>query len=266
MAPKTQTGFCALCQREKMLRESHIASKFLWRRSGITGEKKKFALLSPTHPDLDEPHRQDGLKEYLLCHDCEQQFGRYEAYAAQVLFHKYGPILRRPNRHFILTGLEYRQMKLFQMSILWRMGVSSHPYYCRVELGVHQEILRSMLKAEDPGDPWQYGCVATLLDHKGEPIRGLFSQPMKTKKFDHDCYSYTISGMHWVHFPTSLSPKDVVGRIVLQRDGSWLIFRGEITDSPELRVQVEQFRQMHKEGRRREQDGGGQPPTRSEAK
>lgn len=247
MPAKTQTGICALCRLEKPLRESHIASKFLWRKSGVTGEKKKFSLLSPTHPDLNEPHRQDGLKEYLLCHGCEQHFGRYEAYAARVLFHNDGPILHPPDRHFILTGLDYRQLKLFQMSILWRMGVSSLPYYCRVELGAHEEILRSMLEAEDPGDPWQYGCVATLLDHNGEPVRGLFSQPMNLKKFDHDCYSYTISGMHWLHFPTSLSSEDVVSRVFLQQDGSWVTFRGEITDSPELRAQVEQYREINKE-------------------
>jgi hypothetical protein len=195
---------------------------------------------------LNEPHRQDGLKEYLLCHVCEQQFGRYETYAARILFYKQSSILRPPNRHFILTGLDYRQLKLFQMSILWRMGVSSLSYYCRVELGAHEEILRNMLKAEDPGDPWQYGCVFTLLDHNREQIRGLFSQPMKARKFDHECYSYTISGMHWVHFPTSISPDNVASRVVLQRDGSWAVFRGEITDSPELRVQVEHFREMHK--------------------
>lgn len=240
-----------------MLRESHIASKFLWRKSGVTGDKKKFSLLSPTHPHLNDPHRQDGLKEYLLCHDCEQRFGRYETYAAGVLFHKNGPVLCRPNGHFILDGLEYRKLKLFQMSILWRMGVSSLPYYCRVELGTHEEILRSMLEAEDPGDPWQYGCVATLLDHNGEPLRGLFSQPMNVKKFDHDCYSYTISGMHWLHFPTSLSPEDDVSRVVLQRDGSWVTFRGEITAYPELRIQVEQYRQMHKEAQQDAPSNGG---------
>lgn len=230
-----------------MLRDSHIASKFLWRKSGVAGDKKKFSLLSPTHPHLNDPHCQDGLKEYLLCPDCEQQFGRYETYAAGVLFHKNGPVLCRPNGHFILDGLEYRKLKLFQMSILWRMGVSSLPYYCHVELGAHEEILRSMLEAEDPGDPWQYGCVATLLDHNGKPIRGLFSQPMNAKKFGHECYSYALSGMHLVHFPNTVPQDDDLSRIVLQLDGSWVIFRGEITDSPELRVQVEQYREINKE-------------------
>jgi hypothetical protein len=213
----------------------------------VTGENKKFSLLSATHPELNEPHRQDGLKEYLLCDGCEKQFNGYETYAARVLFHKNGPVLNPPSRHFVLTGLDYRKLKLFQMSILWRMGVSSLPYYCRVELGMDGEILRSMLESEEPGDPWRYGCIATLLDHNGKPIRDLFSQPLKMNRFNHECYSYTISGMHWVHFQNTVPPDDDLRRVVLQRDGSWVTFRGEITDSPELRVQLEQYRDMHRE-------------------
>jgi hypothetical protein len=245
MTAKTQTGVCALCRVEKALRESHIASKFLWRKSGVTGEKKKFSLLSPMQPNLNEPHRQDGLKEYLLCHNCEQQFGRYETYASRVLFHNSSPILHPPDQTFILTSIDYCQMKLFQMSILWRMSVSSIPYYSRVELGIDEEILRSMLRVEDPGHPLQYGCIATLLDHSGELIRGLFSQPIKAKKFGQECYSYAISGIHLVHFPITV-PHDDWSRVFLQRDGSWIVFRGEITDSPELRIQLEQYREMKK--------------------
>jgi hypothetical protein len=52
MTAKTNTGVCALCHLEKVLLESHIASKFLWKRSGVTGKNKKFSLLSHTHPEL----------------------------------------------------------------------------------------------------------------------------------------------------------------------------------------------------------------------
>jgi hypothetical protein len=243
----TNIRACALCCKPKELRDSHIVPNFLWKQSGVKAAKKTFALISPTHPKCDEPHRQDGLKEYLLCHDCEQQFNRYETYAAGRLFHKNGPIRRPPDNHFVWEGLEYRRLKLFQMSILWRMGVSSHPYYSGVELGKHEGILRTMLNAEDPGDPWQYGCIANLLNHSGKPIPGIFSQPLKTKKFGQDCFSYTISGMHWTHFLIDLPPVEKVRRVVLQRDGTWVLFRGEITDSPELRIQVNQFRLLNKE-------------------
>lgn len=40
-----RAGTCALCQEEKDLQESHILSKFLWRGSGITGDKRKFSVM-----------------------------------------------------------------------------------------------------------------------------------------------------------------------------------------------------------------------------
>ncbi len=229
----------------EMLCESHIASRFLWKGSGVTGDKKKFSVVSPSHPELDDLHRQDGFKEYLLCFSCEQHIGRYEKYAAQKLFQEKVLIQNRPDRHGVWTGLDYPLFKLFQMSILWRMGISKHPFYCRVELGEHQEVIRRMLKSEDPGEPWQYGCVAILLEHHRKPLLGLFSQPLEDKKFGHPCCSYAISGMKWVHFTATLSPDEKFGNLMLQRDGTWVLFRGEISEH--LKPQLELFRQQHKE-------------------
>lgn len=147
MVITSKAGKCALCHEEKELRDSHISSAFLWRRSGITGDKKRYSIISTTNPDLDEHHLQDGIKEYLLCHECEQRFSRYETYAARVLFHAKGPIKVRPVEHHVWKNLDYTNLKLFQMSILWRMCVSSHPFYSHVNLGKHAEILRKMLLA-----------------------------------------------------------------------------------------------------------------------
>jgi hypothetical protein len=254
MAAKTQAGKCALCLQEKDLRESHISSKFLWKHSGITGEKKSFAVNSPTHPELNEPHRQDGIKEYLLCHDCEQQIGRYETYAARALFHDDGPVKNRPSQHYVWQGLDYTRLKLFQMSILWRMGVSSHPFYAHVNLDKHAEILRTMLLSEDPGEPWQYGSMTALLEYAGEPILGVFSQPLRTKKFGRHVYSYTIAGMHWYQYVTSHQPEQEIQQILLQPSGTWVLFRGELEGIPELKAQVELFRNEH---RGAQQDAGG---------
>lgn len=247
MATKTKNGKCALCLKQRELRDSHIASKFLWKQSGVIGHKKTFSISSLTHPELSERHRQDGIKEFLLCHDCEQQFCRYEDYAARVLFQNEGPAKRRPAKHFVWRGLDYACLKLFQMSILWRMGVSSHPFYCKVQLGKHEEALRSLLHAAKPDVPWRYGCMAIMLEHAGNPLLGIFSQPTMAKYFGHHCYRYAIAGMNWVQFVTSHPPEEEISQVVLQKSGTWVLFRGEITDFPELRVQVEQHRRQHPE-------------------
>jgi hypothetical protein len=243
---KQEIAACRLCLQERELRESHIVSGFIWKNSEVTGDKCKFDLKCFSDPKLSERHRQDGLKEYLLCDECEGRFARFEDYACRKLFNQSGPIFQRPARHFNWTGLEYTKFKLFQMSLLWRMGVSTHPYYAHVNLGKHEEILRRMLLAENPGEPWRYGCIATLLSHVGEPMLGIFSQPNRTKLLGHSCYRLVLAGMHWYIFVSSHKPNRIVDSLFLVPSGTWTIFHGEIFDFPYLREQVMEFRRQSK--------------------
>jgi hypothetical protein len=242
---------CRLCLQERDLRESHIVSGFIWRNSEVTGDKCKFDLKCISDPKLSERHRQDGLKEYLLCNDCEGRFARFEDYARRKLFNRSGPIpiQQRPGKHFVWTGLEYTKLKLFQMSLLWRMGISNHPYYAHVNLGKHGEILRRMLLDENPGEPWRYGCIATLLSHVDEPMLGIFSQPERIKLLGHSCYRLVLAGMHWYIFVSSHKPRSIVDSLFLLPSGTWTLFRGEIFDFPYLRAQVMELRRQSKESK-----------------
>jgi len=245
MKAEQKEGICRLCRKVKKLRNSHIAPKFLWKETGIIGHKKKYALVSPNRPDLNNSNCQDGIKEFLLCDRCEGQFQRYEDRAKKSLFRGSGPAKQRPIDHHLWTGIDYVSLKLFQMSILWRMGASSHPFYCHVELGDHSEILRSMLRSEDPGEPWQYGSLVTLLNFNGIPVSGLVSQPRKTRAPGHNGYSYTIAGIRFFQLATKHAPEDAIFRAALQRDGSLVLFRGEIMDFPELRAEIEFIRKQN---------------------
>jgi hypothetical protein len=238
---------CRLCLQERDLRESHIIPRFIWRNSKVTGDKRKFDLKCLSDPNLNEPHRQDGFKEHLLCDECEGRFSRFENYARQKLFHPSGPLLKRPGGHFVWSGLDYTKLKIFQMSLLWRMGISTLPYYAHVNLGKHEEILRQMLRAENPGEPWRYGCIASLLSHAGEPMLGIFSQPHRNKLFGHWCYRLVLAGMHLYVIVSSHKPSPIEDCVFLSPSGTWPLFSREIFDFPHLREQVIELRRQTKE-------------------
>ncbi len=229
---------CRLCGRERILKNSHVISKFVWKASGVTGDKRSFAAVCKTHPELSKTNMQDGFKERLLCEECEGQFGRYEDYSRRVLFTDASPLKLRPKTHFVWSGLDYAKLKLFQMSLLWRMGISGLPYYGNVRLGNHEEVLRDMLRREDPGEPWQYGSIVTLLNHRQAPLHGVFAQPEQTKLFGHRAIRLVLAGMHWYMLVPEHKPSHIIGHLVLQRTGTWVLFRGEISDFPYLRTQV----------------------------
>lgn len=71
---------CALCQKEAELQLSHIVPKFVFRWH-------KKASPSALRSSKDPNKRvQDGLKEYLLCYDCEQLLSGWEDRFAREIF------------------------------------------------------------------------------------------------------------------------------------------------------------------------------------
>lgn len=80
-------GECKLCGEERPLQNSHIIPSFVFRWLKKTGGPMRLTT---------EPNRrvQDGLKEYWLCANCEQRFGKREKLFAENLFSQIEP---KPN-------------------------------------------------------------------------------------------------------------------------------------------------------------------------
>jgi hypothetical protein len=73
-------AICALCEKDSELQLSHIIPKFVF-----SWHKKASSSMLRSG---DEPNKriQDGLKEHLLCYDCEQLFSSWEDKFAREIF------------------------------------------------------------------------------------------------------------------------------------------------------------------------------------
>jgi hypothetical protein len=121
---------------------------------------------------------QDGPKEYLLCGDCEQKFGVYETYYKQFIL---GLGNQNPDRNggdlFRITGYDYKKARLFLLSVLWRLSVTSIDGF-KVQIDdVEQEKLRQMLLCEAPGNTSEFAISATVIGIDGENNYKIFSAP-----------------------------------------------------------------------------------------
>jgi hypothetical protein len=145
---------------EKDLAHSHIFPEFFY---GPTyDETNRFVSLS-THPRHKPKLFEKGLREYLLCRECEAQFSRYESYAASIL--RTAGEYRTPDNHFIvIPDFDYAHFKLFGLSLIWRFHVSGLHMFDDVNLGPHAERIRLMLVAEDPGAPSKYRIGIVRID------------------------------------------------------------------------------------------------------
>jgi hypothetical protein len=77
-------GRCALCQQDRELCASHIIPEFFYKP--VYDEKHRFYTFSTDPADEVEGPEQKGLREHLLCKDCEGKLSAWEGYARKVIY------------------------------------------------------------------------------------------------------------------------------------------------------------------------------------
>lgn len=188
---------CRLCLEQKPLRRSHIIPEFLYET--IYDETGRMFVRSAIGKPISET-RQVGYREYLLCADCETQIGKWERYVSHVWRNKVQLDSHRQGSLMVIEGLDYRQFKLFQMSVLWRAAISKLQPFSGVNIGPHEERLRQLLFASNPGQQNDYPCTMTMLLLEDKPAIDMFIEPTWCKPMLHgSAYRFVFGGFLWVY-------------------------------------------------------------------
>lgn len=227
-------SMCRLCLKPGPLRESHVLPEFLYKP--MYDEKHRFMIISP-NPDVSIKRPQKGLKEYLLCEKCEQHLGRLEKYIKEVIYDGKHVTHKRLANQLILHGLDYKNVRLYYLSLLWRMSVSKQRMFRDVDLGVrHEEKLRRMILDENPGEPQEYGfyCIALLINGKAFP--DFIREPEWIRLQGHRYYRIVIGGLLYL-FTTNEKAitKETYGALI-QKKGDWIIVIEEVKNINFLNV------------------------------
>ena len=188
---------CALCLEDSELRRSHIIPEFLY--ESLYDDKHRLQVLSLL-PDRGNWREQKGLREPLLCDRCEQQLSVAEGYARKLLLGGAPVTYRSEGSVVFLSGLDYHQLRLFQLSVLWRAGVSTLPFFTDVQLGPHAEKLRRLVHAGDPGPSDRYCCVMFGLKYEKQAFAGVVMQPGRVRLHGQIAYRFVFGGFLWAFF------------------------------------------------------------------
>ena len=209
---------CALCQKSKTLRRSHIVPEFLYQ--GMYDQKHRFLGMSTTPAQMPQLY-QKGFREELLCEDCEQQFGRYEKYAAEFFYGGGAPVaIGSTQTEAFIRSLDYDKIKLFFMSLLWRFGITTVKELRAVSLGPHADRLRKLLRANDPGDANTYPCLVTAVTFEGKFLGNIMVPPCVGKLEARHVWHILVSGCVLSFFVSSHPPPAVSQPHFLQKNGS----------------------------------------------
>jgi hypothetical protein len=213
---------CALCRRNLPLRNSHIYPEWIYKP--LYDKKRRLEILSVV-PDGRNELKQKGMRQRLLCDDCEQNISVWEGYARSIFVAPDKPLeYMREGSMLQVRSLDYQRLKLFELSILWRAGVSTLPFFEKVKLGAHEEALRVQLVNSDPGHPDRYGALMFGLK-VGELAETLqvIAEPRSLRSYGVRAYNFTFGGFLWVFHVSSSDPPARLRQAFLIDDGSRMI-------------------------------------------
>jgi len=222
---------CALCLRPEELQRSHVIPEFMFR--ALYDDKHRFHVISTDEAERNK-YQQKGPREPLLCVACEQQFSRYERYASLALSGGIDLGYQFDGPAVVLSELEYKPFRLFQLSVLWRASVSRHEFFKDVSLGPHEESIRRALFDEDPGPSAKYGCVMCAIVHEGAIQQDVVLQPERVRFSGLKGYRFVFGGLVWVYVVSSHRSTAGIERGFLQEDGRAIVLMKQLGDFGDL--------------------------------
>lgn len=244
---------CALCKCDRELRDSHVIPEFIY--TPLYDDKHRFHVLSSG----ERPHGygQKGIRERLLCDDCEEQFSKHEKYVSEVLTGRIRVNSKREGKLVHISGLDYRHFKLFALSVLWRAAVSSR----RSSLDPIQNLYAH--NYDDPGPSERYGVfIAPLVRENREDQKDLIVQPTRSRFEGHLCYRFVFGGLIWVFVVSNHAAPKLFRGAFLNEKGEMLML---VTDVSEVRFLMNAFRDIGA-SQRKERSNNGVQPTREDAR
>lgn len=234
---------CALCLSDEALKNSHIIPEFLYR--SVYDEKHRLHQIS-ADPNERNLYLQKGLREPLLCGQCEQRFSPWERYVSLLLNGGVDVGVQQEGKRLHLSKLDYSKLKLFQLSVLWRAGVSKLPAFSQVELGPHEERIRKMLLSNEPGSTETYGCLMFILMNEHELVRDLVVPPTWARLDGRKAYRFILGGLVFLYVVANHATPRFITDHYLQQDGAAII---KLQQMQELRFLMDWVAKVHNLGK-----------------
>ncbi len=152
---------CQLCGYDKKLIKAHVIPEGFFRQlrskhrtqeihTNKEGEYPKRALIGIYDKEI-------------LCAKCDNRLAPWDNYAQQVLLQSvsedHGIYYNHQKIAYKIVDFDYKPLKLFFVSLLWRASVSTHKFYQRISVGPFEQKLKEMILSENPGPPLMFAVT-----------------------------------------------------------------------------------------------------------
>ena len=157
---------CKLCGANASLVNAHIIPESFFRSINRGGGPLQLVSDDPAkHPKrvpigIYDPE--------LVCNTCEQSFGPWDSYAADLLIARrataFVPIVTAEGLVPPATQaveFDYLKLRLFVLSLLWRAASSTHQYFARIQITSWLPKLHTLVRAGEVGLQADFATVFT---------------------------------------------------------------------------------------------------------
>jgi len=175
---------CKLCGKNKKLIKAHIIPEGFFRPLRLGSAVPE--IHSNTNGVFPKRSPIGIYDKNILCEKCDNYIGAWDDYAHQLLIQDFSEELAVYRENTIaaykIDNFDYKRLKLFFLSILWRAGISSQPFYSKIQIGPHEHILKKMIAEGNPGEPYDYAVslakfsdpnVTAMLDPHKKRLDGI---------------------------------------------------------------------------------------------
>ncbi len=255
-------AICKLCLQDKDLKRSHIIPEFMY-SSIYDNDPKRFYEIKIEDEETKSRIEQKGKREFLLCGDCETKLSVYEKIADENLYGKnqngnavlVNQSMTDDGRIFLyeFENFDYKSMKLFLDSLLWRLIISETIYTPEYEDGIKEQ-LRISLFNEEPLESDQFPCIIqSIMTAPGKVLEGFILSPIEKNSENKRILSILIDGLEYNFYLDKHLPD---GKTIpyLQESGELKIIGRLIYDMPELiaivKERMDHLEERLKKGRR----------------
>lgn len=224
---------CKLCGEDRKLVDAHIIPRSLY---PLDHDRSGIRILS-SREGLPRRSQTGEYDSGLVCAPCEKRFDPWDDYAPRLLTAEVTNRVSGDDGEalaYILTEVDYPRIKLFFLSLLWRMGATTRPMFQHVKLGPHERTLARMILAGDPGGVDDFTVVLrrfidpigakAMLDPHPQRVEGLRTYRLYVP-------GYTVA-MKVDSRPASGVLKD----FALKPGEPWIVLLADFTKSTEMRV------------------------------
>lgn len=229
---------CALCKQPAILQKSHVIPNSIFRRIKRTNAGRLISFTDSANSAIENTI--DSWWDYLLCKRCEAWLGQYEKHSLETLRSEH----RNAHAHeggITFREFDYKSLKLFFVSLLWRAHVSTRAAFAKVMLpaSLAEDARQSLLLAQPP-KPRNFGCQAvTLFDSTPngfgqKSLKQLLTSPFPRLYRNHFSFVFVLEG-YLLEIHTPHAPYKVSGMPGFLKDsGIWFVPNRNVFDVKEL--------------------------------